>query len=133
MTPHGCDLLDSSEFSPTAEDLLSILVRILELWPDALVETDKHPLIPVGEATLELIPRGPIREVFVYRTQAAHQTWQTLGWTEEGDRDLIHIIATNTSLTLVSGEKVTVEMSVWASRLAGDLKTLTTSRLPPSA
>lgn len=133
MTPHGCDLLDSGEFSPTAEDLLSILVRLQELWPDALVETNKNPPVPIGDATLELIPRGPLREVFVYRTPAAHQTWHTHGWTEEGDRELIHILATNTSLTLVSGENVPVEVSLWATRLAGDLKTLRVSRQSPSA
>lgn len=133
MTPHGCDLLDSSEFSPTAEDLLAIVTRVQELWPEAVVETDASPPVPIGSVTLGFIPKGPLREVFIYRTRAACELWEAHGWTEEGDRELIHVIATNTSLTLVCGDSVPVEMSLWASRLADDLKTLAASRQSPSA
>lgn len=133
MIPHGSDLLDSEGFAATTEDLLSILVRLRELWPEAVVETDTHPPIPLGDANLEFIPTGPLREVFVYRTKSACEMWTSNGWTEKFDNDLIHILATNDSLTLVGGDEVPVEVSLWASRLAGDLKTLAASRQPPSA
>ena len=133
MTPHGCDLLDSSGFSPTADDLLSILVRLRELWPDAMVETTSPPPIPIGDVTLGFIPTCPLREVFVYRTQTACDVWGAQGWTEKYDCDLIHILATDDSLTLVGGDAVPVEVSLWASRLADDLKTLAASRQSPSA
>lgn len=133
MIPRGSDLLDSSDFSPTPEDLLSIVVRAQELWPDAVVETDKHPPVPIGEVTFATIPTGPLRAVFIYRTRASRDVWETHGWTEGGDRELIHVIATFSSLTLVSGDSIPVEMSLWASRLADDLRTVAASRRSPSA
>lgn len=133
MTPHGCDLLDSGEFAASAEDLLSILVRLRELWPDAVVETVRDPPIPIGEVTLGFIPTGPLREIFVYRTATACEMWTEHGWTEKFDCDLIHILATDDSLTLVGGDEVPVAVTLWSSRLADDLKTLAASRIPPSA
>ncbi len=133
MNPHGCDLLDSSDFGASTEDLLSILVRLRELWPDAVMETDTLASTPLGEVTLEHIPTTPLREVFVYRTQTACDAWDAKGWTEKFDGDMIHVIALDTSLNLLVGDKITVEMSLWASRLGGDLKVLAASRQPPSA
>ena len=137
MTPHGQDLLDSSGFSAAPRDLLDILHRLREVWPDAVVvrgmDPDETPPTLLSKVALEFIPTTSLRELFVFKSLDSHTLWMTEGWTEQGDGDLLYFIASPTHLTVVGAEVVSLEVSAWAHRLAEDLKVLSATRQPGSA
>lgn len=129
----GQDIVDVFNVRITQDDLLSVVKRVGELWPDAVVEIENVPVKSIQDIVLGDLPVGAIREVFVFSSLTTRDRWEAEGWSQELDNEMIMVACTEMSITVVAGEFMPTEMSRWATRLAGDLITLRTSREQASA
>lgn len=132
MTTHGDDLLHLENVNVTRGDLSLVLSRFQKVWPRGLVENgddpEGTPATSFQSFEFEADPQVPVRNLFVYRDETSCQKWNKDGWTEDADQDMIHIIATESSLTLVGGDTVSTDVSQWVRSLAVDLRAIFTSR-----
>jgi hypothetical protein len=70
----GTDVVIQTRFDPE-QTLVEAIKAIESVWGTSIVEVDNPT------------------EVFVYRTKAAVEAWDTEGWTEQYAKDMVYLIS----------------------------------------
>jgi hypothetical protein len=73
--------------------------ELFSRWPSAVAEDAEGRSFSRPED----VPFSACCDLFVYKDNAVRQVWNALGATPEGEAAMVHLIATDTSITLVTG------------------------------
>lgn len=83
----------------TAKTLEQLTRELFSRWPSALAEDAAGRSF----SNPDEIAFSVCCDLFVYKDDAVRQVWNAFGATPEGEAAMVHIIATDTSITLITG------------------------------
>ena len=115
----GVDTVIPLQGRDSARALERLTRELFSRWPTAVAEDAEGR----GFSRPEEVPFSACCDLFIYKDDAVRQVWNAFGATPEGEAAMVHLVATDTSITLVTGP-IDVEET---RRLVTDLSRLVDS------
>ena len=81
-------------------EALGRAVRVLaELWPAAVAEDG----FGASFDRVDAVPLADCCDLFIYKDDPVRQVWNAFGATPDGEAAMVHLITSDTSITIVTG------------------------------